>query len=55
MKLQLEKIELKEIELPLKYPFETSFGRTTGRRILIVKVFDKNGASGYGECVAMEN
>jgi len=55
MKLQLEKIELREIELPLKYPFETSFGRTTRRRILIVKAFDKSGATGYGECVAMEN
>jgi o-succinylbenzoic acid (OSB) synthetase len=54
MKLQLERIELREIELPLKQPFETSFGRTVRRRILIVRVFDKDGASGYGECVAME-
>ena len=55
MKSQLERIELREIELPLKHPFETSFGRTTRRRILIVRVFDKDGASGYGECVAAEN
>lgn len=55
MKLQLERIELREIELPLKSPFETSFGRTTRRRILIVRVFDRDGASGYGECVASEN
>ena len=54
MSLQLERIELKEIVLPLKSPFETSFGRTTQRRILIVRVFDKSGASGYGECVAAE-
>ncbi len=54
MKSQLERIELREIELPLKHPFETSFGRTTRRRILIVRVFDKDGASGYGECVAAE-
>ena len=54
MNLQLERIELREIELPLKSPFETSFGRTTRRRILIVRVFDKTGASGYGECVAAE-
>jgi O-succinylbenzoate synthase len=52
--LQLERVELREIELPLKSPFETSFGRTTQRRILIVRVFDKTGASGYGECVALE-
>jgi O-succinylbenzoate synthase len=55
MDLQLERIELREIELPLKWPFETSFGRITRRRILIVRVFDKDGASGYGECVAAEN
>ena len=54
MNLQLERIELREIELPLKSPFETSFGCTTRRRILIVRVFDKSGASGYGECVAAE-
>lgn len=52
--LHLERLELREIELPLKSPFETSFGRTTQRRILIVTVFDKTGASGYGECVASE-
>jgi o-succinylbenzoate synthase len=55
MKLQLEQIELREIELPLKSPFETSFGRTTRRRILLVRVFDRSGAAGYGECVAGEN
>ena len=55
MKLKLERLELREIELPLKSPFETSFGRTTRRRILIVRVFDKDGASGYGECVAGES
>jgi O-succinylbenzoate synthase len=55
MNLQIEQIELREIELPLKSPFETSFGRTTRRRILLVRVFDKSGATGYGECVAGEN
>lgn len=53
--LQLERIELKEIELPLKWPFETSFARTTRRRILIVSVFDRSGACGYGECTAPED
>ncbi len=55
MKLQLEKIELCEIEMPLKTRFETSFGVTTKRRVLIVRVFDRDGASGYGECTAMEH
>src|SRR5512144_2552305 len=55
MKLNLERIELREIELPLKYPFETSFGRTTRRRILIIRAFDQSGAFGYGECTAPED
>src|SRR2546426_2938113 len=55
MKLQLERIELREIELPLRWPFETSFGRTTRRRIMIVRVLDKSGAYGYGECTAPED
>src|SRR5581483_5589967 len=55
MKLNLERIELREIELPLKYPFETSFGRTTRRRIMIVRVFDRSGVFGYGECTAPED
>ncbi|HVF88437.1 MAG TPA: o-succinylbenzoate synthase [Blastocatellia bacterium] len=55
MKLRLEKIELREIGLPLKHPFETSFGRTTRRRILISRVFDASGAFGYGECTAAED
>lgn len=54
MDLQLERVELREIELPLKAPFETSFGRFTRRRILVVKVFDRRGMAGYGECVAPE-
>jgi o-succinylbenzoate synthase len=52
--LDLDRIELREIEIPLLSPFETSFGSTMHRRILIVRVFDKTGATGYGECVAAE-
>jgi o-succinylbenzoate synthase len=52
--LRLEKIELREIEMPLKSAFETSFGVTTARRVIVVRVFDKTGVSGYGECTAME-
>ena len=54
MNLQLDRVELREIELSLKAPFETSFGRATRRRILLVKVFDRSGLAGFGECVAME-
>jgi O-succinylbenzoate synthase len=55
MTLDIERVELREIEMPLKWPFETSFGRTTTRRIMIVRVFDRSGAVGYGECTAGED
>jgi len=55
MNIDLERLELREIEMPLRFPFETSFGRTTRRRIMIVRIFDKSGASGYGECTAPED
>jgi len=47
-------VELREIRLPLIHFFETSFGRTTERRILLVRLTDKNGAEGWGECTAGE-
>lgn len=47
-------IELREIRLPLIHFFETSFGRTTERRILLARVTDANGAEGWGECTAGE-
>ena len=53
--LQLECLELRELRLPLKHPFEASFGRITARRVLIVKVTNSDGAEGHGECVAMED
>ena len=52
--IQLERIELREIELPLKNAFRTSFGVTTKRRVIVVRVVDQSGATGYGECTAME-
>ena len=55
MNSQVDRVELREIELPLKAPFETSFGRVTSRRILLVKVFGRSGMTGYGECVAGDN
>jgi O-succinylbenzoate synthase len=52
--LNLKTLELVEIGLPLKAPFETSFGTTHERRILIVRVIDADGVVGYGECTAPE-
>jgi len=52
--LIISAIELREIRLPLIHFFETSFGRTTERRIIIVRVIDAEGAEGWGECTAGE-
>jgi O-succinylbenzoate synthase len=53
--LQLERLEIREIALALKSPFETSFGRITRRRILLVRAFERSGVCGYGECAALED
>jgi o-succinylbenzoate synthase len=53
-KLIISSIELREIRLPLVHFFETSFGRTTERRILLIRVTDNEGAEGWGECTAGE-
>ena len=50
----IKTIELREIRLPLIHFFETSFGRTTERRIIVVRVIDRDGAEGWGECTAGE-
>lgn len=47
-------IELREINLPLIHFFETSFGRTTQRRIILARVSSSDGAEGWGECTAGE-
>jgi o-succinylbenzoate synthase len=52
--LQIQSIELREIRLPLLHFFETSFGRTTERRIVLARVVDSDGAEGWGECTAGE-
>ena len=50
----IDAIHLREINMPLAYPFETSFGLTTGRRILLVEL-EADGLTGWGECVAGEH
>src|SRR5690349_13943554 len=52
--LLIQSIELREIRLPLVHFFETSFGRTTERRIVLARVTDANGGEGWGECTAGE-
>lgn len=52
--LKIDAIHLREINMPLAHPFETSFGLTTGRRILLVEI-ESDGLTAWGECVAGEH
>ena len=52
--LNIDAIHLREINMPLAHPFETSFGLTTGRRILLVEL-ESGGLTAWGECVAGEH
>jgi O-succinylbenzoate synthase len=52
--MKIEAITLREIQMPLVHFFETSFGRTYSRRILLVTVHC-DGVNGWGECVAGED
>ena len=54
MALRIEQIALRKIRMPLVHFFETSFGRTTERRIIIVEVRSE-GISGWGEVTCGEN
>jgi O-succinylbenzoate synthase len=52
--MRLRKITLREIHLPLIAPFETSFGVSELRRILLVET-DVDGVIGWGEVTAGED
>jgi O-succinylbenzoate synthase len=51
--MRIDRIELREIRMPLVHFFETSFGRTTMRRIVLVRVYGE-GLTGWGEVTAGE-
>ncbi|MCB1020063.1 MAG: o-succinylbenzoate synthase [Acidobacteria bacterium] len=46
--MNIDRITLREIRMTLKHPFETSFGVTHERRVLLVEV-ESGGVSGWGE------
>ncbi len=52
--MKIDAILLREIQMPLVKPFETSFGVTRARRIMLVEV-KAEGYTGWGECVAGEH
>ncbi|MGB8648244.1 MAG: o-succinylbenzoate synthase [Anaerolineae bacterium] len=49
--IQIERVELRLIQMPLVAPFETSFGVEEVEDHIIVRV-DGGGLTGWGECVA---
>jgi O-succinylbenzoate synthase len=51
--MRIDGIVLRELHLPLVRPFETSFGVTRNRRILLAEVRSE-GLIGWGECTAGE-
>jgi O-succinylbenzoate synthase len=51
--MRIDAIILRELHLPLVRPFETSFGITRDRRVLLAEV-KSDGLTGWGECTAGE-
>jgi o-succinylbenzoate synthase len=52
--MRIDGIILRELHLPLVRPFETSFGVTRNRRILLAEIRSE-GLIGWGECTAGEH
>jgi O-succinylbenzoate synthase len=51
--MRIDAIILRELNMPLVRPFETSFGVTRNRRVLLAEVHSE-GLIGWGECTANE-
>jgi O-succinylbenzoate synthase len=52
--MRIREVILRELRMQLIAPFETSFGKSDVRRVLLVEA-NVDGMSGWGECVAGEN
>jgi O-succinylbenzoate synthase len=52
--MKIDAIILRELHMPLVRSFETSFGVTRSRRILLVEI-NSEGLTGWGECTAGEH
>jgi O-succinylbenzoate synthase len=52
--MKIDAIILREVRMQLVRPFETSFGVTRDRRILLVEIHSE-GLTGWGECTAGEH
>src|SRR5258707_6249004 len=54
MGIKVDRVVVRHLRMPLVHFFETSFGRTTERDIVLVEVV-ADGLSGWGEVTAGEN
>lgn len=52
--MKIDGIILRELNMPLVRPFETSFGATSHRRVLLAEIHSE-GLIGWGECTAGEH
>jgi O-succinylbenzoate synthase len=52
--MKIDSIILRELRMSLVHPFQTSFGETRERRVLLAEV-RADGLSGWGECTAGEH
>src|SRR5690554_2224195 len=50
--MEIKKITLRHVRMPLLRPFTTSFGTMLNKEFVLVEVTDRNGISGWGESVA---
>ncbi|MCP3028303.1 o-succinylbenzoate synthase [Halobacillus sp. A5] len=50
--MEINKIKLYEVTIPLKLPFQTHSGKLTNRTVIIVAAEDAEGRIGYGEVTA---
>jgi o-succinylbenzoate synthase len=49
--MRIDRVEVRRVTLPLRFPFETSFGRATTKQFLLLSV-SADGVTGHAECVA---
>ena len=51
----IDRAEVLEVALPLREPFVTSFGPTSSRRTILVRVVDSDGRVGWGEAAPLDH
>ncbi|RMF85638.1 MAG: o-succinylbenzoate synthase, partial [Nitrospinota bacterium] len=51
--MQIVRVELREVAIPMVSTFQTSFGVIERRPTLLVKLYDSEGRVGYGEAAAL--